>query len=95
MVVSVLARLVRLVRLVSNKLILLVLEFCLSAEKALVSEIKTGPGPGSEAEEESEEQEGSEHTQSWPSLDSQCFRDGLEVFWGNISGYNDVTVRHA
>ena len=95
MVVSVLSRLVRLVRLVSHKLILLVLEFSLSAEEALVSEIKAGPSTGCEAEEESEEEEGPDHTQSGPSLDSQCFRDGLEVFRGNISGYNDVTVRHA
>ena len=89
-----LAWLVRLVRLVPHKLILL-LHLGLSAEEALVGEeIEAGPSPGSEAEEESEEEEGPHHTQSWPSLHSQCFRDGLEVFRGNISGDDDVTVGH-
>ena len=87
-VVSVLAR------LVSNKLIL-GLQDGLSALEALVSEIKAGPSPGSETEEESEEEEGPRHTQTWPSLHSQCLRHGLEVLWGNITGHNDVTARHA
>ena len=96
MVVSVLrlVRLARLARLVSHKLIL-VLEVCLCAEEALVSEIEAGASPGSKAEEESEEEERSHHTQSGPSPHPQCLGDRFEVFRGNISGDDDITVRHA
>ena len=87
-VVSVLAR------LVSNKLVL-GLQDGLGAEEALVGEINPRHGPGSETEEESEEEKGPQHAQTWPSLHSQCLRDGLEVLWWHITGHDDVAARHA